>query len=106
MKLCVGVALVVSLAIAGPAWAQFYKYLDKHGNVRFTDDINQVPENQRVKARSYVESEPTAPFSTSPIREPKKGCCRHRRGQGLPLPAGLQVPAMMRRWSLPKALKS
>jgi tRNA(Ile)-lysidine synthase TilS/MesJ len=39
------------------ASAEFYKYLDENGNVRFTDDINQVPEEQRAKIRSYVESE-------------------------------------------------
>jgi hypothetical protein len=56
MKLCLSVALVISLAVAGPACAQFYKYLDKQGNMRFTDDINQVPESQRAKVRSYEES--------------------------------------------------
>jgi len=60
MKLCLSVALAVSLAVAGPAGAQFYKYLDKQGHVRFTDDINQVPESQRAKARSYEESRPPA----------------------------------------------
>ena len=56
MKLCLSVVLAVSLTVAGPAGAQFYKYLDKQGNVRFTDDVNQVPESQRAKARSYEES--------------------------------------------------
>jgi hypothetical protein len=36
------------------ASAEFYKYTDEDGNVRFTDDINQVPEEQRSKIRSYV----------------------------------------------------
>ena len=39
------------------ASAEFYKYTDEDGNVRFTDDINQVPEEQRPKIRSYVESQ-------------------------------------------------
>jgi vacuolar-type H+-ATPase subunit I/STV1 len=39
------------------ASAEFYKYTDEDGNVRFTDDINQVPEEQRSKIRSYVESQ-------------------------------------------------
>ena len=38
------------------AAAEFYKYVDEEGNVRFTDDINQVPEAQRAKIRSYIES--------------------------------------------------
>ena len=47
-------------ASAPPALAQFYRYVDANGHVRFTDNINQVPEKQRVAARSYVES-PGAP---------------------------------------------
>ena len=66
MKLCLSVALAVSLAVAGPAGAQFYKYLDKQGQVRFTDDINQVPESQRAKARSYEESRPPAAAAAEP----------------------------------------
>lgn len=66
MKLCLSVVLVVSLMVAGPACAQFYKYLDKQGNMRFTDDINQVPESQRAKIRSYEESRaPAAPAAES-----------------------------------------
>ena len=42
------------------ASAEFYKYTDEDGNVRFTDDINQVPEEQRSKIRSYVESQSEA----------------------------------------------
>ena len=38
------------------AAAEFYKYVDEDGNVRFTDDINQVPAAQRAKIHSYVES--------------------------------------------------
>jgi hypothetical protein len=50
----------VILLSAPPALAQFYRYVDANGHVRFTDNINQVPEKQRVAARSYVES-PGAP---------------------------------------------
>ena len=39
------------------ASAEFYRYTDEDGNVRFTDDINLVPEEQRSKIRSYVESQ-------------------------------------------------
>ena len=50
----------VTLFSAAPTLAQFYRYVDANGHVRFTDNINQVPEKQRVAARSYVES-PGAP---------------------------------------------
>jgi hypothetical protein len=55
MKTIAWIAAAILLA-AAPATAQFYRYLDAHGSVRFTDDINQVPEAQRAAARSYVES--------------------------------------------------
>lgn len=61
MKRLAVAVLMVSLAGAAPASAQFYKYLDKQGQVRFTDDINQVPENQRKSIRSYESSMPNAP---------------------------------------------
>ncbi len=66
MKWLISAVLLASLVFAAPASAQFYKYLDKQGNIRFTDDINQVPENQRNKARSYVVSEPDAPAAHAP----------------------------------------
>lgn len=73
MKLCLSVVLVVSLTVVGPACAQFYKYLDKQGNVRFTDDINQIPDIQRAKAHSYEESQaPAASAAESGDRAGKK----------------------------------
>lgn len=54
MKWTAFMVLLISLAVAPPASAQFYKYLDHQGNIRFTDDINQVPESQRSKIRSYA----------------------------------------------------
>ena len=56
-----------------PAAAQFYKYVDKDGNIHFTDDINQVPPEQRAKIRSYEESEsnPEAGEATPQAEEPQ-----------------------------------
>lgn len=61
------VVLLAGLAFAAPASAQFYKYLDKQGNIRFTDDINQVPENQRNRIRSYAAASPDVSDSTSSV---------------------------------------
>lgn len=49
--------IITFLVFSVNAAAEFYKYVDEDGNVHFTDDINQVPEAQRAKIRSYVESE-------------------------------------------------
>ena len=46
------VALVVPLAPALSA-AEFYKYRDANGVLRFTDDISEVPEDQRGNLKAY-----------------------------------------------------
>ena len=48
--------IISFLMFSVSAAAEFYKYVDEEGNTRFTDDINQVPEAQRAKIRSYIES--------------------------------------------------
>lgn len=35
--------------------AEFYKYKDKSGVLRFTDDINEIPKDQRPKMDAYSE---------------------------------------------------
>ena len=47
---------IIIVLLSAPASAQFYKYIDEDGNIRFTDDINQVPENQRATVKSYEEA--------------------------------------------------
>lgn len=49
--------IISFLLFSASAGAEFYKYVDDEGNVRFTDDINEVPEAQRANIRSYIESE-------------------------------------------------
>ena len=74
MKGLTGAILIAAMVFAGPAFAQFYKYLDKQGVVRFTDDINQVPQDQRAAARSYSESQASgtsAAEESSTVKEEK-----------------------------------
>ncbi len=56
-----------------PVYANFYKYVDADGNIRFTDDLSQVPPEQRKAAPRYQESvsrpAPEAPASRSGVPE-------------------------------------
>src|SRR5512136_1775046 len=54
--LALAISTLMLLAATPAVTQQFYRYVDANGHVRFTDDINQVPEKQRTVARSYVES--------------------------------------------------
>ncbi len=64
MKMIKFLILLVIILFAAPAPAAVYKFVDEQGNVRFTDDINQVPEDQRdpydtsSEYEIYTEAEP------------------------------------------------
>lgn len=65
--------LIGIFVFAGLSWAEFFRYIDKDGNVRFTDDYSQVPPDQRKKGsgvRTYdgYQSTEEIPPST-PTRE-------------------------------------
>jgi uncharacterized coiled-coil protein SlyX len=68
MKKALWLILPLILCLCGPASADFYKYTDKDGIERFTDDISKVPEDQRPDITSYEESK-TAP---KPVPAPEK----------------------------------
>ena len=60
--------LIFTLFAAVPVSAEYYKYYDESGNLRFTDDINQIPLDQREQIKTYtsIEPEDTAPPPVSP----------------------------------------
>jgi hypothetical protein len=57
------------LSCFSPVDAQFYKYIDKDGVVRFTDDPARVPEDLRERATEYIGSSPPsqAPDASGPL---------------------------------------
>jgi peptidoglycan hydrolase CwlO-like protein len=50
-------ASLMVLVMSQPAMAQFYRYVDSHGNVLYTDDINKIPLDQRDRIQPYEASE-------------------------------------------------
>jgi len=48
------ILVIVLFAIQAPA--EIYKYIDEDGNVFYTDDVNQVPEDQRDSYEPSIES--------------------------------------------------
>jgi hypothetical protein len=55
--LCSGLILFVSTI----CFAEFYKYKDSNGILRFTDNLAEVPESQRPKVDKYNEYIPKTP---------------------------------------------
>lgn len=53
MKMVKYLAICAILAFSVPAYAEFYKYTDESGKVRYTDDLSKVPEKQREKTQKY-----------------------------------------------------
>ena len=51
--------LTVTLLLAAPLYAEIYKYIDENGQKRWTDDLSQVPKEQRSSAQRYETDEGT-----------------------------------------------
>ena len=52
--------LVTALLFAASAYAEIYKYTDENGQKRWTDDLSQVPKEQRAEAQR-IETEIKTP---------------------------------------------
>jgi hypothetical protein len=62
------------MLISPVAMAEFYKYYDEQGNVHFTDDYNNVPEDQRKEVEGFNEviSDETDTMNAESAGEPSK----------------------------------
>ena len=66
-------AILVMLVLTPfEAKADFYKYIDKNGNIIFTDDLSKIPKNQRDKVKKYQEPPPLPQVKKSVIKEKQK----------------------------------
>lgn len=72
MKKTIWVILLLILCFCSPVSADFYKYKDRDGTVRYTDDLSNVPEDQRPDVTSYDEAEPTPEPDAKDTPDPKK----------------------------------
>lgn len=55
--------ILIIFCSLGPVSADFYRYVDEHGNVLFTDDLSKVPPELRGTVQSYEAAE-SAPLPT------------------------------------------
>ena len=58
--------------ISIPACAEFYKYRDANGVLRFTDNLMDVPEDQRENLKSYTEVVTPEEKNRKSLNRPKK----------------------------------
>ena len=63
LQLMIGLLVIL---IAGTVGAEYYKYRDANGVLRFTDNLGEVPIDQREKVKAYqsVPETPPAPAGT------------------------------------------
>jgi len=55
MRLRCLLLMLITIGLSTPVFAEFYQYTDQSGVLRFTDDLTQVPEDQRSKVKKYLE---------------------------------------------------
>jgi hypothetical protein len=62
-----GFFLVLIMLLPGQAWAQMYQWEDEEGTVHYTNELQNVPEPYRERAR-FVPASPMAPPAVAPAR--------------------------------------
>jgi len=68
-KLMIIINIVLILLVSSLCFAEFYKYKDSNGYLRFTDNLAEVPEDQRPKADTYKEYVPKKTASEVALKQ-------------------------------------
>ncbi len=64
MKILVIFGLFATVLLVSQAGAENYRYVDQHGNMIYTDDMNQIPQDYRSKAEVITSTDFLSPFGT------------------------------------------
>ncbi len=57
MRLLFALLFLICMLLPSSVLAEYYQYRDQNGVLRFTDNLADVPEDQRQQIESYTESE-------------------------------------------------
>lgn len=88
----IGLILCLVLGLSTSVQAEYYKYRDASGAIRFTDDILQVPADQRPQLKTYQSYEGTPAPAGSQTTQPEAGAT-DRSASGKPQPKVSDQPA-------------
>ncbi len=84
--------VILLVAVAFPAYAEMYKWIDEKGSVHFTDDLSKIPEKYRLDAESRKTPREVSPIpkEASPfkIEEPVSSSAAAKPSD----PIGFEVP--------------
>ena len=71
--LACGVLLSASIGFSPQCGAEFYRYHDQNGALRFTDNVAEIPPQQRQKAKAYVGYQTDASTESTLPEDADKG---------------------------------
>jgi DNA repair exonuclease SbcCD ATPase subunit len=69
LTLLAGLLLIGGLSHPQAIRAEFYRYTGEDGAIHFTDDLSQVPPDQRKQMETFTESQPAPPQEAIDIKK-------------------------------------
>ncbi|HEX9023007.1 MAG TPA: DUF4124 domain-containing protein [Geobacteraceae bacterium] len=64
-----GIIFLLMVLFAIPAGAETYKWVDSRGNVNYTDDLGNIPQKYRKKAKIVGAEEEAVPSESGEVKE-------------------------------------